>query len=65
MFFSIRLYRRFPVQCFLTSYGVGNSWVGCTVDAEPAVPNYTQMTMPLAVVIQDKYGKLDYQEIQP
>jgi len=25
------------------------------MDAEPAVPNYTQGTIPLAVVIQDKY----------
>jgi hypothetical protein len=25
------------------------------MDAEPAVPNYTQVTIPLAVVIQDKY----------
>jgi len=37
----------------------------CTMDAEPAVPNYTLVTIPLAVVIHDKYGKLHCQEIQP
>jgi hypothetical protein len=37
----------------------------CTMDAEPAVPNYTQVTIPLAVVIHDRYGKLHCQEIQP
>jgi hypothetical protein len=95
--FTIRPYRRFPVQCSVTSNRFGNSWVGglvllvlvisgctewtippcegtpfktpcvgpCTVDAEPAGPTYTQVTMPLAVVIQDKYGKLHCQEIQP
>ena len=94
--FAIRPYGRFPVQCFLTSYGFVR-WVEgfvllvlvtsgctewtippckgtqfttpcvgpCTMDAEPTVPNYTQMTIPLAVVIQDKYGKLHCQEIQP
>jgi hypothetical protein len=37
----------------------------CTMDAEPAMPNYTQVTIPLAVVIHDRYGKLHCQEIQP
>lgn len=37
----------------------------CTVYVEPAGPTYTQVTMPLAVVIHDKHGKLHCQEIQP
>jgi hypothetical protein len=37
----------------------------CTVDVESGGPTYTQVTMPLAVVIHDKYGKLHCQEIQP
>lgn len=28
MLFSVRPYRRFPVQRFITSYVFGNSWVG-------------------------------------
>lgn len=37
----------------------------CTVGVEPAGPTYTRMTMPLAVVIQDRQGKLHCQEIKP
>ena len=37
----------------------------CTVEADPAVPNYTQVTIRRAVVIHDSYGKLHCQEIQP
>ena len=37
----------------------------CMVDAEPGGPSYTQVTMPLAVVIQDQYGKRHCQAIQP
>ena len=37
----------------------------CTVDVEPGGPTYTQVTMPLAVVIQDQQGKRHCQEIQP
>ena len=94
---SIRPFRRFPVQCAITSYRLGNvsvwglvllvltisgctEWtispcagtpfktpcVGpCTVDVEPGGQTYTQVTMPLAVVIQDKQGKLHCQEIKP
>jgi hypothetical protein len=94
--FSIRPYQRFPMRCFITSYGLRNvsvcglvllvlalggciEWtvppckgtpfktpcVGpCTVDVEPAGPTYTQVTMPLAVVIHDRHGTLHCQEIQ-
>lgn len=94
---SIRPYRRFPLQCCITSYGLGHvsvcglvlmmlALVGCverkippcqgtpfktpcvgpyTVDAEAGGPTYTQVTAPLAVVIQDKYGKQHCQEITP
>ena len=37
----------------------------CTVDAERAGPTYPQVTMPLAVVVQDQQGKRHCQEIQP
>ena len=37
----------------------------CTVETDPAVPNYTQVTIRRAVVIHDRYGKLHCQEIQP
>jgi len=37
----------------------------CTVDAEPARPTDTQVTRPLAVVIQDQQEKRHGQAIQP
>lgn len=95
--FSIRPYRCFPVQCFITYYELGNGWVWgplllvlalggctewtispcegtpfktpcvgpCTVAVEPVGPTYTQVTMPLAVVIHDRQGKMHCQQIQP
>lgn len=97
MHFMIRLFRRFLVQGFITSYGFGNRWVAglvllvlvmsgyaewtipsckgtpfntpcvgpCSIDAEPTTPNYTQVTMPVAVVIRDRSGTLHCQDIKP
>lgn len=97
MSFTIRPFRHFSVQRFITTTGFRNRWVAglvllvlviggctewtispcketplntpcvgpCTVDAEPTMPNYTQVTMPLAVVIQDRHGKMHCQEIKP
>ena len=37
----------------------------CTVDAEPATRNFTQVTIPRAVVIHDQSGTLHCQQIKP
>ena len=37
----------------------------CSIDAEPTTPNYTQVTMPVAVVIRDRSGTLHCQDIKP
>lgn len=37
----------------------------CSIEAEPATPNYTQVTMPVAVVIRDRSGTLHCQDIKP
>ena len=37
----------------------------CTVDVEPDGPTYTQVTLPLAVVIHDRQGEMHCQQIQP
>ena len=37
----------------------------CTVEAEPGMPSYTQVLIPLAVVIHDRYGNLHCQDIKP
>ena len=45
---------------------VHDAWCrAVTADAEQAGPTYPQVTVPLAVVIQDQYGKRHCQEIQP
>lgn len=37
----------------------------CTEAVEPVGATYTQVTVPLAVVIEDRHGKLHCQEIRP
>ena len=44
--FAIRPYRRFPVQCFITSYGFGNSWVGGLVLLVLVTSGCTEWTIP-------------------
>jgi hypothetical protein len=37
----------------------------CTIPLEPVGPVFTQATVPLAVVIQDKQGTFHCQQIEP
>ncbi len=44
--FSIRPHRRFPLQCFITSYGLGNGWVWGLLLLVQVIGRCTEWTIP-------------------